>query len=97
MSIPSEEGDDSWIAYYAPSLNTMEKIKIKRKAEQEGQNIAFEDDGMEHLFQRDLDVKVVPSVYPYFLELRKDEGGAFYNPVQHHMKLKKRRVLVIGN
>ena len=33
--------------------------------------------------------------YSYFMEMRKDEGGAFYHPIQNQMKLKKRRILVL--
>jgi RNA polymerase II-associated factor 1 len=94
--VPTYDGEDSWVAYYAPSLTTIEKIKIKRNAEALGQEIEFQDGVMEHVLQRDLDFKLTSSVYPYFLELRKEEGGAFYNPIQHHMKLKKRRILVFS-
>jgi hypothetical protein len=82
--------EDTWLSYYIPNQESVQKLKIKRKLQDLGQD----DDVYDNVFHRDLDFKLVPSVYPFFLELRKDEGGAFYNPIQHHMVLKKRRVVV---
>ena len=38
---------------------------------------------------------MLESPYPYFLELRKEEGGAFFSPIGGQLKLRKRRALVI--
>ena len=46
-------------------------------------------------FVRDFDQKLVETNYPIFIELRKEEGGAFYNNINSKIVLKKKRVVVI--
>ncbi|KAJ3299682.1 RNA polymerase-associated factor, partial [Kappamyces sp. JEL0829] len=86
-----ENPQESWLAYYAPTADALEKIKLKRKLEELGR------DDYEHDFTRDFDPQVAGTVklqYPFFMEMRKDEGGAFYHPIQTQMRLKKRRAFV---
>lgn len=82
-------GDD-FFALYAPNKESIEKIKLKRSREDEDYLESFEND-----FQRDFDSKIIDSNYPFFLELRKDEGGAFYHPLNKNIKLTKKRAMVI--
>ena len=39
-------------------------------------------------------MKLMDPTYPFFLELRKEEGGAFFSPIGNQLKLRKRRALV---
>jgi hypothetical protein len=79
-----------FFSLYVPNKESIEKIKLKRSREDEDYEEYFEND-----FQRDFDSKIIDCNYPFFLELRKDEGGAFYHPINKNIKLTKRRALVL--
>ncbi|KAJ3276802.1 RNA polymerase-associated factor [Terramyces sp. JEL0728] len=92
LVLKTEDRAESWMAYYTPTKDTISKIVQKRKLESQDQyNInQFE---YEYKFQREYDHQASQSNYPYFLQVRTEEGGAFYSPIQNQLKFKKRRAL----
>ncbi|KAI8902588.1 RNA polymerase II-associated [Globomyces pollinis-pini] len=88
---PIRNNTENWLTYYAPTAASVEKLKRKRKLEDED---FVDDQEYELSFQKDFDQKIEPSsTYPFFLELREDQGGAFYSTINNHLKLRKRRAL----
>ncbi|KAJ3325089.1 RNA polymerase-associated factor [Boothiomyces sp. JEL0866] len=92
LALKTEDRTESWMAYYTPTKDTISKIVQKRKLEEQDQyNInQFQ---YEYKFQREFDHQASQSNYPFFLQVRTEEGGAFYSPIQNQLKLKKRRAL----
>jgi hypothetical protein len=91
LSLP-ENPDIQWMAYYVPDSTTVQQFKRKRETDLEE---SMADEVYEERFYREFDISLKESTYPYFLALRKEDGGAFYNSLPQHIRLRKRRALVL--
>ncbi|KAI8922651.1 RNA polymerase II-associated [Entophlyctis helioformis] len=83
------------MALYAPTLATASKLREKRsRMEMEDYD---EDEGFgqvyEYEFRRDFEPRTAELTYPFFVEIRKDDGGAFYSPITKRLTLRKKRNL----
>ncbi|KAJ3107341.1 hypothetical protein HDU96_007925 [Phlyctochytrium bullatum] len=86
---------ESYIAYYAPTSEAVTKIHERRMAEDEDEDETSAE-ALEFQHIRDFTFKQMmrdveePMI---FIEIRQDEGGAFYTPLGDRMVLKKKRAL----
>ena len=94
---PMQAPDDPsslWFSYYAPSENAVYKMFQNRQKLLNEEEEMVDSEQYDYVFARDFDQKMVPSNYPIFIELRKEEGGAFYNALNSKFIFKRKRVLV---
>ncbi|KAI8915762.1 RNA polymerase II-associated [Gorgonomyces haynaldii] len=81
------------LGYFVPVDNAALALQQKRKRMMEyGED---DDDKTEYRYQfvREFTHKVVESNFPFYLEIRTDEGGAFYNKIHRKINLTKRRAV----
>lgn len=80
------------LAYYAPTEETVAKLEKKRKIIEE---FGEDEDTLgdyHYTYKRELVPKRdSEKVYKFFLEIRPEDGGAFYNPIKNRMVLKRSR------
>ncbi|KAJ8325012.1 RNA polymerase-associated factor, variant 2 [Batrachochytrium dendrobatidis] len=94
-----EDDTDFTMAFYTPTDASASAVREHRERQKhlmaQGHDIEDEDEDQSHeyKFRRDFDESVSKSNYPFCIELRKEEGGAFYSMLPKRMTLRKKRAL----
>ncbi|KAJ3212704.1 RNA polymerase-associated factor [Dinochytrium kinnereticum] len=90
-----KDPDDTFIAYYAPTPESVQKIRTKRllfdEDDEEVMNASYE---YAHVRDFSFKQKAADAENPMiFIEIREDEGAAFYTPLGDRMILTKKRAV----
>ncbi|KAJ1341717.1 hypothetical protein BSLG_003738 [Batrachochytrium salamandrivorans] len=74
-----------------------ERREHNKRLFDEGLDVDEDDDGkiLEYEYRRDFEESLSKSSYPFYIELRTEEGGAFYSKLPKRISLRKKRATIL--
>ncbi|KAH6572012.1 hypothetical protein BASA50_007968 [Batrachochytrium salamandrivorans] len=96
MQNPDDETDVTMV-FFTPTDSSAAVVRERREHNKrlfdEGLDVDEDDDGkiLEYEYRRDFEESLSKSSYPFYIELRTEEGGAFYSKLPKRISLRKKR------
>ncbi|KAH6565609.1 hypothetical protein BASA62_007109 [Batrachochytrium salamandrivorans] len=96
MQNPDDETDVTMV-FFTPTDSSAAVVRERREHNKrlfdEGLDVDEDDDGkiLEYEYRRDFEESLSKSSYPFYIELRTEEGGAFYSKLPKRIALRKKR------
>jgi hypothetical protein len=92
----ADDPEHPWMAYFSPNTRSILAIaEIRRRMAELGEDEELIDDqNYEYNFIRDFTLERVSNTqFPIYIELRTNEGAAFYNKTGEKLNLKRKRLV----